>query len=152
VRTGALPSRRSLVAALAALLLLACGKGGGGDPAGTSSPRRIPTVVTFTQIWVGYATPNGPAHVTRTKAAARALAESLVARIRGGEPMDPLVRQFSDDREPGEEPFNGGSYTKTPAQIRDPEMRRVVFSLEVGETASAPVDSGIAFHVIRRDL
>jgi hypothetical protein len=149
VAAPARSATRAIAAALAALALLACGRDGGGAPP-REGPAR-PTTVTFTQIWVGYATPGGPAHVKRSKEAALALATTLRRRVAAGEAMGPLVREFTDDREPGGEPFNDGSYTKTREQIPHPELRRVVFSLGVGELAAEPVDSGVAYHVLRRD-
>jgi hypothetical protein len=143
------PALVGLAAAVAALALLACGNGETPTPTPPSPPPVRPAVVTFTHVMVGYA----PALATakRSKAEARDLAHSILARIRGGERMEPLVLQFSDDREPGEEPFNGGSYTKRPEDITVPELRRVVFSLAVGQLADEPVDSGYAYHVVRRD-
>jgi hypothetical protein len=157
-RSGASPAGRTALASLAALALLACGRDGGGStrgPAGGGSPPPTPprrgVSVTFTQIWIGYAAPGGLPRVTRSKAEARALAEILARRVRAGEAMEPLVREHTDDRDPEGKPFNDGSYSKTWDQIPHPDLRRAVFSLKPGEAAEEPVDSGVGFHVIRRD-
>ena len=150
--------RRSLVLIALALLgaAFAAVAGCGPDDPKPTPPiprnRSTPKSVTFTQIEIDYVRSRDRPHITRTKDEARDLARKLVARIQMGESMDVLVSEYTDDRFPDGKVFNSGSYSKTRSQIANEAMRNAVFALEVGQLAPEPVDSGIAYHVLRRDL
>lgn len=111
----------------------------------------IPPQVRFTQIMVAYARPGGITKVRRSRAEALDLARSLVARIRKGASMERLVDEFTDDRGEDGKPFNEGSYSMSRSQPAVEAIKRTAFGLDVGELADEPVDSGYAYHVIRRD-
>lgn len=157
-------------AGLAALLLLAAGVAGCGDEPPKASndptPVRVTKSVTFTQVLLAYARGDRPPvtvprrrdgkvevePVTRTKEEALRLAQSLLGRIRAGESMERIVSEATDDRSEDGRPFNDGTYTKAPFDPTHPELRRVVFSLKVGELHPVPVDVDDAYLLVRRDL
>lgn len=67
--------------------------------------------------------------VTRTKEEAEALATEILERVRAGESMDQLAREFSDDpvAEGDETP---GTYTLLNTGVRDAASERAMFDLE----------------------
>lgn|GEM_PF-4620248 len=142
--------------AVAALLLLAgCGDGPGPTPAGARGAARGPAarndVATFTQIMFVYRGANG-ATFKRTRPEALALANEMLRRIAAGEPMAMLVRNYTDDLGVDGKPFNSGSYTIYRTQPRVmPAVREAVFRLGRGELLPEPLDTGLAFLVVRRD-
>ncbi len=155
---------RNFALALLALLPAACSKEDAAPapppPPAAARPERLangePAVVTVKHVLVAFAGAER-SRATRTKAEAEKLAYDVLARAKGGEDFDHLMKQHSDD--PG-----GGTYTMTNAGIppSGEEMSRadmvrafgdVGFRIEVGElgfafhdTASSP----FGFHVIKR--
>lgn len=97
--------------------------------------------------------------VTRTRAEAEELANSLLERALGGEDFDGLVEEYTDDSHPG-------IYTMYNIDVEpDPSMREysrarmvqsfgdVGFSLKVGEIGMAVFDSTASqfgWHIIKR--
>ena len=97
--------------------------------------------------------------VTRTQDEARALAEKVLSRAKGGQDFDELVRLYSDDR------HGDGSYTLVnwgvaalPSEVQRQDMVRAfgdgAFSLAPGGVTLVEYDKDRApygYHVIRRD-
>lgn len=144
-------------AALLALLALA-GCGDGDSPTGTRPPAPGPRgpaarkdVATFSQIMFVYRGANGQTF-KRTRPEALALAQDMLRRLAAGEPMAVLIRNYTDDLGVDGKPFNSGSYTiaRTQAQVMA-SVREAVFALQPGELRTEPLDTGMAFLVIRRD-
>jgi len=106
---------------------------------------------TITQIMIAYRTDRGVSTVTRTRAQAYELAVALIERIEKGESMESLLQAHTDDRGEDGKPFNRGSYTFAPSTPALPVIRRAAFDTPIGKLAPEPVDSGFAYHVIRRD-
>lgn len=135
----------------------------GADPAARSAYPSAPPAVgpgpvasrsataTITQIMIAYRTDRGVSTVTRTRAQAYELAVALIERIRQGESMESLLLAHTDDRGDDGKPFNRGSYTFAPTTPALPVIRRAAFDTPIGKLAPEPVDSGFAYHVIRRD-
>ncbi len=115
-------------------------------------PPGAPESVTFSQIMIVYALPKGTPGVTRTREQAWDLARDLVRRIQSGESFDALLEKHTEDRGEDGKPFNSGSYSKSWKDLGfNPLIKRIVFGLPVGGVAPIPVDSGYAFHILRRD-
>jgi len=88
----------------------------------------------------------------RTKEEALTLARDLIARAKAGARFDDLVYTYSDDHEPGQPPFNRGDYSLDPRDRRTQAgLIAAVQRTPVGEIASQPYDSGVAWIVFRRD-
>ena len=152
---------RAAAALLALLALAGCGDGDGpaGDGpagkrppgAGTRGPAARKDVATFSQIMFVYRGANGQTF-KRTRPEALALAQDMLRRIAAGEPMAVLIRNYTDDLGVDGKPFNSGSYTiaRTQTQVMA-SVREAVFALQPGELRAEPLDTGMAFLVIRRD-
>lgn len=147
---------RAAAALLALLALAGCGDGDG--PSGTRPPAPGPRgpaarkdVATFSQIMFVYRGANGQTF-KRTRPEALALAQDMLRRLAAGEPMAVLIRNYTDDLGVDGKPFNSGSYTiaRTQAQVMA-SVREAVFALQPGELRTEPLDTGMAFLVIRRD-
>ena len=82
----------------------------------------------------------------RTREAARALAESALARVQGGEPFEDVARELSED--PTAE--KGGSLGAFRRGAMQADFERVAFALPVGGL-SGVVETPFGFHIIRRD-
>lgn len=108
-------------------------------------------MATFSQIMFVYRGANGQTF-KRTRPEALALAQDMLRRIAAGEPMAVLIRNYTDDLGVDGKPFNSGSYTiaRTQAQVMA-SVREAVFALQPGELRPEPLDTGMAFLVIRRD-
>ena len=65
--------------------------------------------------------------------------------------MASLLREYTDDRDGEGNPFNSGSYTMGRKKPANEAIKSAAFGLAVGALAPEPIDSGFAFHVIRRD-
>jgi hypothetical protein len=106
--------------------------------------------VTITQIMVAYKAAGGVTTATRTREEARRFAESLLQQIQDGTPMERLLK-FSDDLGPDGKPFNDGSYSLARNSPARAAILKAAFDTPVGQVTPKPVDSGLAWHVIRRD-
>ncbi len=151
-------ARRIALAALVLALLGVASIGltrcGGSEPKPGEPPpvvRSSPKSVTFTQIMLLYKRDKSVPTVTRSKEEALVLARTLIERIRTGESMETLVAQYTDDRGPDGKPFNSGSYSMARKNPAVESIKSTAFGLDVKKLAPEPVDSGYAYHVIRRD-
>ncbi|MCK9459866.1 MAG: peptidylprolyl isomerase [Proteobacteria bacterium] len=113
-----------------------------GEPAPRSNQR-----LAASNILVAYAGAEKAAPaVTRTKDEAKALAEGLYARVRAGEDFGALADRYSDGPERG----HAGRLGVFTASKMLPAIAKTVAGLDEGAVAP-PVESGMGFHVIRRD-
>lgn len=121
--------------------------------------RPEPERVTVQHILVAFAGTVPGKDITRSQEDARALAEELLERAKGGEDFDALVKQYTDDSHPGiYAVVNRGGEANPEMQIfaREtmvPSFGDVVFSLEAGEIGLAPYDknkSKYGWHIIKR--
>lgn len=121
-------------------------------PVTTDVPAGVPASVTFSEIMIAYQRPGGVAGVTRSRDEAWELARTVLRRIQEGESFGLLLDKYTDNRGDDGKPFNEGSYSKA---WKDPRLngaiKEVVFRLPVNAVAPDPVDSGFAWHVLRRD-
>jgi hypothetical protein len=81
----------------------------------------------------------------RTRADADKLAQELLARVRGGEAIEGLMAQYSED--PGSA-ANGDAYDVTADAAFVPEFKALALRLQIGEAGIAETQFG--FHVIKR--
>lgn len=86
-----------------------------------------------------------PRAAARTRAEADQLAQSLLGRIRAGEPIEPLMAEFSED--PGSA-VTGEAYEATPDAGLVFPFKRLSLRLDVGEAGL--VLSEFGWHVIKR--
>jgi parvulin-like peptidyl-prolyl isomerase len=161
------------LAALAALVALACGPGTAGGPSidnhmnGTSSqaadtgPDHASAEILardaetnramVKHILVSWRELGGggrdldPRAQARSRREADALAKSLLDRVRGGEAIEPLMAQFSEDAGSAK---SGEAYEVTPAAQLVFEFKRLGLRLKPGEAAM--VRSEFGWHVIKR--
>lgn len=96
-------------------------------------------------------------NITRTEAEARQLAEEILARAKGGEDFDALVRTYTDDAHPGIYGLSNSGVEPAPGEFsRDrmvPAFGEVGFSLAPGEIGLAVYDarkSPYGWHIIKR--
>ena len=97
--------------------------------------------------------------VTRTRAEAEELANTLLERALGGEDFDSLVREYTDDSHPGiyamynidVDPLQGVQESSRARMVKS--FGDVGFSLKVGEIGMAVFDSTASkygWHIIKR--
>lgn len=96
-------------------------------------------------------------NITRSETEARQLAEEILARAKGGEDFDALVRTYTDDAHPGIYGLSNSGVEPAPGEFsRDrmvPAFGEVGFSLAPGEIGLAVYDarkSPYGWHVIKR--
>ena len=96
-------------------------------------------------------------NITRSETEARQLAEELLARAKGGEDFDALVRTYTDDAHPGIYGLSNSGVEPAPGEFsRDrmvPAFGEVGFSLAPGEIELAVYDtrkSPYGWHIIKR--
>ena len=82
---------------------------------------------------------------TRTRQQADQLAESLLERVRKGEPIEPLMSEFSED---GGSADDGDSYEVTPDAKLVFEFKRLGLRLKLGEAGL--VMSQFGWHIMKR--
>ena len=82
---------------------------------------------------------------TRTRQQADQLAESLLERVRKGEPIEPLMSEFSED---GGSADDGDSYEVTPDAKLVFEFKRLGLRLKPGEAGL--VMSQFGWHIMKR--
>jgi hypothetical protein len=141
-----------LLAATALCALTACGPDAGRPPPRSGPPAPPPdTSFEITQVLIGYRV-EGRTPFTRTRAEAYRRAQQALDRALAGEPLERLVLEMTDDRDPEGQPFNRGSYTLP--KSGGPQMKVLqdaVRATPVGRVHEAPVDTGLAYVVFRRD-
>ena len=81
----------------------------------------------------------------RTETATEELARTLLARLRAGEPLDPLVKEFSEDESSAKTAL---AIPVTPDSRLVPEFKDLALRLNVGE--SGLVRTTYGFHVMQR--
>lgn len=96
-------------------------------------------------------------NITRSETEARQLAEEILARAKGGEDFDALVRTYTDDAHPGIYGLSNSGVEPAPGEFsRDrmvPAFGEVGFSLAPGEIGLAVYDmrkSPYGWHIIKR--
>lgn len=96
-------------------------------------------------------------NITRSETEARQLAEEILARAKGGEDFDALVRTYTDDAHPGIYGLSNSGVEPAPGEFsRDrmvPAFGEVGFSLAPGEIGLAAYDarkSPYGWHIIKR--
>jgi len=100
-----------------------------------------PRLLTFRQVVVV------PEASEEARAEARALAEDLLGRLRGGEDFDQLARRYSND--PGSAQLGGDlGWFRRGRMVR--EFEDVAFSLPTGRVSEI-VETDFGFHIIRID-
>lgn len=155
--------------ALAFLLLVACGPGSPGGP--TMNNRMSPppddeapaiqsndilareaesNQTRVKHILIGWRDLAGERDVdprarARSRAEADELAQSLLQRVRKGEPIEPLMAEFSED---GGSADSGESYEVTPGAQLVFEFKRLGLRLRPGEAGM--VLSKFGWHVMKR--
>jgi hypothetical protein len=87
----------------------------------------------------------GP-QIERSKEEAREEAERLIERVRAGEHMQALAKDYSDDAGSAS---RGGYLGELKAASVSPEFERVAFSLEPGQL-SGVVETNFGYHIIQR--
>ncbi|MBI2059998.1 MAG: peptidylprolyl isomerase [Nitrospirae bacterium] len=86
-----------------------------------------------------------PRASARNKSDAEQLAFQLLGQVRGGEPIEKLMSEFSED--PGSAK-NGQSYTATPDAPLVPPFKDLSLRLNVGEAGI--VETVFGWHIIKR--
>ena len=81
----------------------------------------------------------------RTREQADEVVTQLLAQIRGGDPIEPLMAEFSED--PGSA-VTGNSYTATPEAGLVPPFKALSLRLNIGETGLVLTRYG--WHIIKR--
>jgi parvulin-like peptidyl-prolyl isomerase len=90
---------------------------------------------------------NAPKDVKRTKAAAKKLAEEILAKARSGSDFTGLVKEYSED--PGTKDRLGSVGKFTPDKMVKP-FSDAAFALKVDEVSEV-VETEFGFHVIKRN-
>ena len=120
-------------------------------------PAEAPTRIRVQHILIGFAGSIPGKGITRTKEEAKQLAGEILARARGGEDFDALVRQHTDDSPPGIYGMSGTGFPpKGDEYARDkmvPAFGDVGFAISPGNVDLAEYDprtSPYGWHVIKR--
>lgn len=164
-----LPIAALAAAALAALLAPGCGPGSPGGPTinnrlGDENQTPPPViqsndilardaVTNHAQVkhiligWKGIGRPGGAdaRAEARTRQQADDLAVSLLKRVRAGEPIEPLMSEFSEDSGSADD---GTAYDVTPGANLVFEFKRLGLRLHVGEAGL--VLSQFGWHIMKR--
>ena len=142
------PGRLALLALAIALAVLAaaCGK---KEPEPEPAPQVQTPVgeqVRVRHILIQYRGADGaPPTMTRSKASADSLMQSIRARVVGGEEFGTLATQFSDDPSAAE----GGQIQPLQPGETPPQFEQVAFALRPGEMSEV-FESDFGFHLIQR--
>jgi hypothetical protein len=158
---------RRLASALSLFALLACGPGNPGGPSMNnrmSSDQPGPDIQSndilsrdadsnrtmVKHILIGWRDLAGDRDIdsrakTRTRQQADQLAQSLLERVRKGEPIEPLLAEFSED---GGSAESGESYEVTPDAKLVFEFKRLGLRLKLGEAGL--VMSQFGWHIMKR--
>lgn len=119
-------------------------------PAATPEPtaEKPPEAVAAQHVLIAYrGAKNAPKEVTRSKAAAKKLAEEVAAKARAGSDFTALVKEYSED--PGTKERLGSVGKFTPDKMVEP-FSDAAFKLKVEEVSDA-VETEFGFHVIKRN-
>jgi peptidyl-prolyl cis-trans isomerase NIMA-interacting 1 len=152
--------KKTISSLLAAALSAGCvvsTYGGPGDapvvplpPAQTEAKTAIPkgpTRIGARHILISWrGTQGGGILVDRTKEEAETLAKELLKRIRQGEKLEELAKQFSDDS--GSKPTGGSLGVFRRSDMVKP-FADAAFALEVGQVSDI-VESPFGYHIIER--
>lgn len=160
-----------MLAAVIAIMVptLACQTPSTPAPAATATPEAAPAAaapapaapaadhIKLQHILIAFAGKVPGKNITRTEAEARQLAEEILARAKGGEDFDSLVRTYTDDAHPGIYGLSNSGVAPSPGEFsRDrmvPAFGEVGFSLAPGEIGLAGYDarkSPYGWHIIKR--
>jgi hypothetical protein len=90
---------------------------------------------------------DAPQTVTRDKAAAKRLAETVNVEARAGAPFPALVAKYSDDAKTRADDGRLGQISRT--QMAKP-FTDAAFGLMVKEITMNPVETAVGFHIIKR--
>jgi parvulin-like peptidyl-prolyl isomerase len=87
-----------------------------------------------------------PPSVTRSKAEAKKRAQECLLKIRGGEPFDALVKEYSDEPGAADRAGDLGVFEKG-TMVK--QFADAAFSLKIGEVSEV-VETPFGFHIIKR--
>lgn len=137
---------RTIVAAALAIAIAVIGCGKKQDQPAPQAQAPVGEQVRVRHILIEYRGAKGvPDTVKRSKASADSLAQALHARIRAGEQLSTLAREFSDDPSAAE----GGEIQPLQPGEAPAEFERAAFALRPGELSDV-IESPIGFHIIQR--
>jgi len=132
-------------------------------PVPTEKPAGQPDRITVQHILISFQGSAGTVpNVTRTQAEAKALVDSIMAKIKAGADFKALVKQYTDDEYPGiykMSNFGVTPVTEPPSKKEYPRAKMVKnfgdvgFALKVGEVGLAVYDpkaSKYGWHIIMR--
>jgi NIMA-interacting peptidyl-prolyl cis-trans isomerase 1 len=114
-----------------------------GAPSASAKPKKIAARHVLIQ-WMGCQ--NAASSVVRTRDQARAVAQDVLRRVKGGEDFPRVVVEFSDEPNAG---ARGGSLGRFGHGAMVKEFEEAAFALKPGEV-SGIVESPFGFHVIQR--
>jgi len=118
------------------------------EPAPEPMVEKPPEAVAAQHVLIAYrGAKNAPTEVTRSKAAAKKLAEEVAAKARAGSDFTALVKEYSED--PGTKERLGSVGKFTPDKMVEP-FSDAAFKLKVEEVSDA-VETEFGFHVIKRN-
>lgn len=103
------------------------------------------------QITVMYGQRTDRPGTDRTKAEALEVAKQALKRIAGGVPFERVLEETTDDRDEVGKPFNRGSYTIAESSRAMVAVKQVAYSTPVGLIHPHPIDTGVAWLILRRD-
>ena len=117
-------------------------------PPPAPSVTAAPTTIAAQHILVAYrGAERAPPGVTRTKAAAKARADEVLAKAKAGEDFTALVSQYSDDPGAKERLGSLGKFTR---DKMDKAFSDAAFQLRVDQVSDV-VETRFGFHVIKRN-
>jgi hypothetical protein len=102
-------------------------------------------LIGWSELAIAYHGTQDPRGAARTKAQADALAFDILKKMRAGEDVDSLMKQYSED--PGSAQ-TGHSYPVTPSAMLVPPFKALSLRLNPGE--SGIVQTNFGWHVIKR--
>ncbi len=121
----------------------------GTAPTAAPSPTApaVPTEIEASHVLVMYrGSMRAPDNITRTRDEARARAEEVLRKARGGADFATLARQYSDEPGAGD---RGGSLGRFGHGAMIPAFEQAAFALHVGQISDV-VETPFGFHVIKR--
>ena len=104
----------------------------------------VPATVSARHILIAY-TGAEKSTATRSKEEAKTLADQLLARIQGGEKLEDLAKEFSDDAGSKEQ---GGDLGAFDEETMTPNFSKVAFNLGVNELSEL-VETPFGYHIIQ---